>query len=97
MFIMSTSSRMNGSRRGFFLLLLLLFCILGPHLWHMEVPRLGVKLELQLPAYTTATATWDLSHICNLDHSSWQCWILNPLSEARDQTCILMLVGFVNC
>ena len=29
---------------------------LGPHLRHMEVPRLGVELELQLPAYTTATA-----------------------------------------
>ena len=27
----------------------------------MEVPRLGVKTELQLPAYTTATATWNLS------------------------------------
>ena len=25
----------------------------------MEVPRLGVELELQLPAYTTATATPD--------------------------------------
>ena len=24
---------------------------------HMEVPRLGVELELPLPAYTTATAT----------------------------------------
>ena len=31
----------------------------------MEVPRLGVKSELQLPAYTAATATWDLSHIHN--------------------------------
>ena len=28
---------------------------LGPHLLYMEVPRLGVKSELQLPAYTTAT------------------------------------------
>ena len=28
-----------------------------PHQWHMEVPRLGVKSELQLPAYTTVTAT----------------------------------------
>ena len=37
------------------------FFFLGPHLWHMEVPRLGVKLELQLPAYTTATASWDPS------------------------------------
>ena len=24
------------------------FCFLGPHWWHMEVPRLGVQLELQL-------------------------------------------------
>ena len=35
------------------------FCFLGPHLRHMEVPRLGVNLELQLPAYTTATAMLD--------------------------------------
>ena len=32
---------------------------------HMEVPRLGVKLELQLPAHTTATATLDLNCICH--------------------------------
>ena len=38
----------------------------GLHLQHMEVPRLGAELELQLPAYTTATATWDLSH-------AWDC------------------------
>ena len=66
------------------------FFFLGLHLWHMEVPRLGVELELQLPAYTTATGTWDLSHICNLHHSSWLCQIINPLSKARDQTHILM-------
>ena len=39
---------------------------LGPLLLHMKVPRLGVELELQLLAYTTATATQDLSHVCNL-------------------------------
>ena len=32
---------------------------LGSRLWHMEVPRLGVQLELWPPAYTTATATPD--------------------------------------
>ena len=32
------------------------FDVLGPHPRHMEVPRLGVELELELPAYTTATA-----------------------------------------
>ena len=40
--------------------ILFIFLIyLGPHLWHMEAPRLGVKSEVQLPTYTTATATPD--------------------------------------
>ena len=56
----------------------------------MEVPRLGVELELQLPAYATATARRDPSRIYNLHRSSWQCWIFNPLSKARDGTQILM-------
>ena len=34
----------------------------------MEVPRLGVKSDLQLPAYVTTTATQDPSHICDLHH-----------------------------
>ena len=63
----------------------------------MEVPRLGVELELRLLAYTTATAMLDLSHICNLHHSSQQRQILNPLNKARDQTRNLMfLVKFVS-
>ena len=33
----------------------LLLFFLWPHLWHMEVLRLGAESELQLPAYTTAT------------------------------------------
>ena len=57
---------------------------------HMEVPRLDAESELQLPAYTTVTTMPDLSRICNLHHSSRQCWILNPLSEARDRTQALM-------
>ena len=63
---------------------------LGPPSQHMEVPRLVVESELQLPANTTAAAVPDLSHICNLHHSSWQRWILNPPNGARDQTHILM-------
>ena len=57
---------------------------LGPHLQHMGVPRPGVESELQLPAYSTAIATPDQSR-------SWQHWILNPLSKARDQTHNLMV------
>lgn len=45
---------------------------------------------LQLPAYTMTTAMQVLSHICDLHHSSWQRWILKPLSKARDRTHILM-------
>ena len=53
---------------------------------HMEIPRLGFKLEPQLPDYATATATPDPSHVLNLHHSSGQHQILKPLSEARDRT-----------
>ena len=56
----------------------------------MDIPRLGVELELQLLAYATATAMQDPSCICDLHHSSWQGQIPNPLSEARDQTRVLM-------
>ena len=69
--------------------LFLLFFFLGPHLQHMEVPGLGAESELQLPAYATGTATQDSSRICDLCHSLWQREILNPLKEARDQTCLL--------
>ena len=74
------------------------FCViffLGPQVWHMELPRLGVKWELQLLAYTTATATMDLSSICGLHHSSQQCQILSPLSEARNQTQVPMDTSWV--
>ena len=53
-------------------------------------PWLGVKSELQVLAHARAIATRDPSHICNLHRSSRQHRILNPLSEARDQTCIFM-------
>ena len=63
------------------------FAFLGPHPQHMEVPRLGVESELQLLVYTVAKAMQDPGFICDL----WQLQILNPLSEARDLTLILMV------
>ena len=48
-------------------------------------------IRAQLPAYTTATAMPDPSHVCGLHHSSWQGRILNLLSEARDRTHNLMV------
>ena len=43
---------------------------LGPHPWHMEVPRLELKSELQVPAYTTATAKPDPSYVYTTAHSN---------------------------
>ena len=50
----------------------------------MEVPRLEAELELQLPAYATATAMPDLSHTGDLLRSLQHRWILNPLNDAGD-------------
>ena len=75
----------------FYLFIFLVFLpFLGPLPQHVEVPRLGVLSELPLQAYAIAAATWDPSCVCNLCHTSLQCWILNPLNEARDLTPILM-------
>ena len=63
----------------------------------MEVPRLGVESEVQLPAYASAaaTATQDLSHDCRLHHSSRKRRILNPRREAGDQTFHLTVLSWV--
>ena len=79
---------------GFFLFFSAFF-FSGLHLWHMEVPRLRVQSELQPPAYTTATAMEDPSHVFDLHHSSRQCQSLNPLSKARDQTQTLMVPSWI--
>ena len=71
------------------------FFFLQSYLWHMEVPMLGVKSELQLPAYATVMIMQDQSQVCDLYHSSWHCGMCNPLSEARDQTCILMAINLL--
>ena len=63
---------------------LFFFLFLGPHLRHMEVPRLGFELELQLLAFIIVTAKQSLSCICDLCHSLQQLQILNPLNKARD-------------
>jgi len=51
----------------------------------MEVPGLG----LQLPAYATATAMPDLSHICSYTEACGHARSLTHLSKAGDRTHIL--------
>ena len=66
-----------------FIYLFIYLCFLGPHLRHMEVPRLGAESELQLPAYTAAHG-----HAGSLTH-----W---PRPGIKPETS-RFLVGFVNC
>ena len=58
---------------------LFIYWFLGLHMWHMEVPKLGV----------------DLSCVFSLHHCSQRCLICNSLSKARDGTQILILVGLI--
>ena len=89
--------RHNGnSEKYLFRCTFFFFFFLELHLRHMEVPRLGVESELQLQAYSTATAILDQSCVCNLYHNSWQCWILNPLSQGIGPTFSWILVRFIS-
>ena len=73
------------------------FFLLGAPPVAYEVPRLGVKSELQLPGYATVIAMRDPSHVCDLHHSSQQCQILDLLSKPRDQTHNLMVSSRFHC
>ena len=52
-------------------LFFVIIVLFWPHLQHMKVPWLGIKSELHL---------WPKPQLR-------QCWILNPLCQARDWTC----------
>ena len=82
-----------------FIYIYLFIFSLGLYLWHMEVPGIGVKSELKLLAYTTATAVPNLSHVFDLYHSLWQCQILNPLSvrSGIQPASSWIRVGFLTC
>ena len=66
---------------GQFLFFFFFLVFLALYLWHVEVPRLEIESELQLPAYTTATAIPDLSHVtaASLYHSH---------SNTRSEPCL---------
>ena len=80
----------------FSFLFLFFFCFLRPPLWRMEIPRRGVELQPQRPAYTRATATPGLSCIRDLHHGSWQHCSLNPPSKTRDRTPYLRLTSRIH-
>ena len=73
---------------------------LWPHLQHMEVPRPGIKSELQLPAYTTATATWiwatSMTYTTAFGNAGFlTCWANSGIEPASSGTlcCVLNLLS----
>ena len=72
------------------------FCFLGPHPWNMEVHRLGVQWELELPTYTVATAArgiWASSATYTTAHSNARSlthWVRPGIKPASSW----ILVGF---
>ena len=73
-----------------FFVLLFVFCLFRATSAAYGVSQARGLIGAVATGYTRATVMWDLSHICDLHHSSQQCQILNPLSKARDPTHILM-------
>ena len=74
------------------------FLFLGLHLKNMEVPRLGVKLELQLPAYSTATAMPD--GVTSVTYTTAQCnagsLLTHWMGPGIKPSSSWILVGFVS-
>ena len=70
-------------------LFLVFLPFLGPLLLHMEFPGQGSNQSLTSSLHQSHSNAGS-SHFCKLHHSSQQCPILNPLSKARDQTCVFM-------
>jgi len=67
---------------------LFIFAFLGLHLWLVEVPRLGVKSELQLPA--TARAVRDPRYVWSVTYTRAQG------NDGIEPTSSGILVGFVS-
>uniref|UniRef100_A0A8D0WGU2 von Willebrand factor A domain-containing protein 8 n=1 Tax=Sus scrofa TaxID=9823 RepID=A0A8D0WGU2_PIG len=71
---------------SFFLYFFPSFFLLGLHPWHMEVPRLGVELDLQLPACTTAHSNaGSLTHWVRPGMEAVSSWMLVRFVSAEPQ------------
>ena len=61
----------------------------------MEVPRLGVELELLLPTYATGTTSWDLQ--LTLQLMAMPVLLTHWVRPGIEPTSSWMLVRFLTC
>ena len=71
----------------FLLYIFFVFCLF----WATPAAYGGSQARGPIGTIATSLPTADPSRICDLHHSSQQRQILNPLSEARDRACNLMV------
>ena len=77
--------------------IVLLMIVLMLYFWSLILILIFLFFRAVPAAYGGSQARDQIRAIAaGLHHNSQQCWILNPLSEAKDQTCILMLVRFLS-
>ena len=93
-----SEEKWSSSEVGLFICLFILaFVCLGLHPTAYGGSQPRGQLELYLPAYPTDTATPDLSHICNLHHSSRHARPLTHWARLRMEPASSWIpVGFVN-
>ena len=88
MFCQSTLFVINFIKYTYFIIYTIFLFLLGffwfVFLFFRAAPAAYRSSHARGPIYATATAKQDLSCICDPHCSSQQCWILNPLREARD-------------
>ena len=99
--LLSTSwgynKKLAPNHTGTLILFFLFFCLFKIEPTANGGSQAGGWIRSVAVSYAIATATPDLSCVCERHHSSKQCQILNPLSGAKDRTCILMDTSWVHC
>ena len=75
-----------------------LFFFLGLHLWHMEVPRLGVELQLQMLACAQPQRCWPWAafETYTIAHSNAARFLTHWARPGIESTSLWVLVEFVS-
>ena len=72
----------------FFFFFFFLFCLKTPMAYGSS--QVTGRIGAIAAGLCHSPTAWDLSHVGSLQHSSWQHQIPDPLSKARNQTCVLI-------
>ena len=86
---------MLGSLIRVFLFFVFCFCLLSATPTAYRISQARGRIGAVGASLHHSHSNARLSQICNLHHSSQQCQILKPLSEARDLTCNFIVPSWI--